>query len=137
MAVRVGRAYWRSDECENSSLVLPSVLGSPSVFRLYMAVSRRQERPSVNASSSFSAPQPFATRPEDAVGNRVRISMIAVPARLESQEQYGSRNAIPSVDRGVTMSLNPTCCWSDCSTVREDGTMVGSSNVPRSGPHAG
>ena len=44
----------------------------------------RQEGPSVNASSSFAAPQPFATRLEDAVGNRARISVIAVPAPLES-----------------------------------------------------
>ena len=34
MAVRVGRAYWRSDECENRPLVAPSVLMSPRVFRL-------------------------------------------------------------------------------------------------------
>ena len=100
-------------------------------------IERRREAPSVNESSSFAAPQAFATRPAHAVGNRVRISIIAVTAPLEFREQYGKRIARASVDRGVTRSLNPTCCWSDCSTVREDGTMVGSSNVPRSGPHAG
>ena len=111
--------------------------GAASRFPTTSGIERCRERPSVNASSSFAAPQPFATRLEDAVGNRVRISVIAVPAPLESQKQYGSRKAIPSFDRGVTMSLNPTCCWSDCSTVPENGTMVRSSNVPGSGPHAG
>ena len=39
---------------------------------------RRRDAPSVNESSSFAAPQAFATRPAHAVGNRVRISIILV-----------------------------------------------------------
>ena len=37
---------------------------------------------------------------------------------------------------GRTRPLKPTCYWCDCSTAREDGTMIGGFQVPRSGPHA-
>ena len=60
---------------ENSPLVTAKRTGVAKPFSDYNGSERRQETPSVNESSSFAAPQAFATRPAHAVGNRVRISI--------------------------------------------------------------